>query len=327
MSATGSEHGTLYVVGLPIGNLEDISYRAVRVLREVDLIAAEDTRHLEKYRRAYGITAPALSVYEYNEVPRSRQLVARLLDGHNVALVSDAGTPLVSDPGYRVVRAAIEDGITVTSVPGACAAITALAVSGLSPAEFRFVGFLPRGASARRQSLTRLRNDGATLVFYEAPHRLLASLRDVLDVLGDRAICLARSVTKDDEQYFRGSVSQAIARLSAEVRVRGEATVVVDGARAAPSAETDDVDAQEEAARGFAAEGLSTPEIVERLVADAGLTRRAAYQMALAARNGAGEDSPLARDAGDARASSPRPPPPPAHYSPTREEGSSGSAR
>jgi 16S rRNA (cytidine1402-2'-O)-methyltransferase len=286
MSATGPEPGTLYVVGLPIGNLEDITYRAVRILREVDAIAAEDTRHLEKYRRAYGITAPALSMYEYNELSRSRQLVARLLGGQDVALVSDAGTPLVSDPGYRVVRAAIEQGITVTSVPGACAAITALAASGLSPIEFRFVGFPPRRAERRRQWLARFRDDPGTLIIYEAPHRLLASLRDVLAVLGDRPICLARSVTKAEEQYQRGDVSQIVERLAAEERVRGEATILIEGASATPTASVEEAQAREDTVRAYVADGLSTPEIVERLVADAGLSRRAAYRLALAARQG-----------------------------------------
>lgn len=311
MDATTLSPGTLYVVGLPIGNLEDITLRALRVLREVDLIAAEDTRHLEKYRRAYRITTPALSLYEHNEEQRSRQLVARLLAGQRVALVSDAGTPLVSDPGYRVVRAALDQGIPVTSLPGACAAITALTVSGLSPAEFRFVGFPPRSAERRRTWLARFRGDPATLIFYEAPHRLLASLEDVRVVLGDRSICLARNMTKPREQYLRGPVSEIVRTLASEERVRGEATVVVEGAggAAAASAERGESAAAAadgageappaEAARAYLAAGLTTPEIVERLVGERGLTRRAAYRLVLAARRDAGAVPPGSAPADD----------------------------
>lgn len=285
--------GTLFVIALPIGNIEDISYRAVRLLREVDLIAAEDTRHLEKYRRAYGFETPAISVYEYNEAWRSEQLVARLLAGEQVALVSDAGTPLVNDPGYRLVRAALAHGIAVTSVPGACAAVVALAVSGLSPAEFRFVGFPPRTGGKRRSWLARLRDDPSTLILYEAPHRLLASLTDARDILGDRAACLARSITKADEAYVRGTLGEIVALLAAEERVRGEATVIISGV-AGTGANARDEDANEalaEAVGRMAADGPRTSEIVERLMADAGLPRREAYRLALAARESErGED-------------------------------------
>src|SRR5918992_1232222 len=198
--------GTLSVVALPIGNLADMTYRAVEVLRSVDMIAAEDTRHLGKLRRAYDITTPALSYHDFNEQSRAQQLLDLLQEGKNVALVSDAGTPLVSDPGYRVVRAAIEAGVMVSSVPGACAAVTALVASGLPPTQFRFVGFPPRTTARRRSFFADLAADPATLVLYEAPHRLVACLTDAQAALGDREACVARNVTKSTESYARGSL-------------------------------------------------------------------------------------------------------------------------
>ncbi len=281
--------GVLYIVGLPIGNLEDITFRAVRVLREVDVIAAEDTRHLEKYRRAFQIATPAFSLYDFNEVRRTEQLVSRLLGGQSVALVSDSGTPLVSDPGYRLVRGALEERITVTSVPGACAAITALTASGISPVEFRFVGFPPRTVERRRKWFARLRDDTATLIFYEAPHRLVATLGDLLATLGDRDICLARSLTKADEHYGRGSVSQIIEGLAGEARVRGEATVIVNASPQEIVQSAASHRSQLDMALHYVDDGLSTPEIVERLVGSAALSRREAYQLALKARQNSGE--------------------------------------
>jgi 16S rRNA (cytidine1402-2'-O)-methyltransferase len=196
--------GTLSVVALPIGNLGDMTFRAVDVLRTADLIAAEDTRHLLKLRRAYDITTPALSYHDFNEQARAHELVGLLLEGKHVALVSDAGTPLVSDPGYRVVRAAIDAGVRVSSVPGPNAAVAALVASGLPPTQFRFVGFPPRTSARRRVFFANLERDPATLVLYEAPHRLLATLRDALAVLGDRASCVARNITKATESFERG---------------------------------------------------------------------------------------------------------------------------
>jgi 16S rRNA (cytidine1402-2'-O)-methyltransferase len=282
--------GTLSVVALPIGNLGDMTYRAVEVLRSVDMIAAEDTRHLLKLRRAYDITTPALSYHDFNEQSRAQQLLDLLQAGKNVALVSDAGTPLVSDPGYRVVRAAIEAGVTVSSLPGACAAVTALVASGLPPTQFRFVGFPPRTAARRRSFFGDLAADPATLVFYEAPHRLIACLTDARAALGDREACVARNVTKSTESYARGSLSSIVAELQQEPVVRGEATVVLAGRgsdRAAEGTACDD--AARALARTLIAQRVDTRSATRQLMQQFGLPRREAYALVVAERAAASE--------------------------------------
>ncbi len=218
------------IVAIPIGNPDDITLRALQTLRTVDVVAAEDTRHFATLARHHGIDARAVSYHDHNEESRTRELVGRLQAGEDVALVSDAGTPLVSDPGYRLVRAAIDAGMTVTSLPGPSAVTTALAASGLPPHPFRFLGFLPRTAAARRSALEALRGDEATLIAFEAPRRLVAALRDALAVLGDRPACLARNLTKPHERYQRGPLSRLLAELEAEGEVRGECTLLIGGA-------------------------------------------------------------------------------------------------
>ncbi len=211
--------GTLYLVPVPIGNPDDLTIRGRATLKSVAVVAAEDTRHFATLARHHGIEARAVSYHDHNEEARSRELVERLRSGDDVALVSDAGTPLVSDPGYRLVRAAIDAGIAVTSLPGASAVTTALAASGLPPHPFRFIGFLPRAAAARRAALEGLRDEEATLVAFEAPRRLLAALRDAHAGLGDREACLARNLTKPHERYQRGPAVGA--RPGARGRGRG----------------------------------------------------------------------------------------------------------
>ncbi len=208
--------GTLLLVAVPIGDPDDLTLRARRLLAEADLVAAEDTRHFATLARHHGIRTRSVSYHDHNEESRTRELLARLAAGARIALVSDAGTPLVSDPGYRLVRAAIDAGITVTSVPGPSAVTAALAASGLPPHPFRFLGFLPRTAAARRAALEAVATDDATQVAFEAPRRLLATVRDALAVLGDRPACLARSLTKPHERYQRGSLSTLAAELAAE---------------------------------------------------------------------------------------------------------------
>jgi 16S rRNA (cytidine1402-2'-O)-methyltransferase len=274
--------GTLSVVALPIGNLADITYRAVEVLRAADMIAAEDTRHLLKLRRAYDITAPALSYHDFNEQSRAQHLVELLREGKNVALVSDAGTPMVSDPGFRVVRAAIEAGLRVTSVPGACAAVAALVASGLPTSQFRFVGFPPRTRPRRRAFFGELAHDPATLVVYEAPHRLLATLSDLLEKLGDRSACVARSITKQSESYQRGPMSSILSDIEREPVVRGEATIIVAG-----NTEHAVVDAPASASETIGkllVEGLDTRAIARRVMAEHGLSRREAYALVVGER-------------------------------------------
>jgi 16S rRNA (cytidine1402-2'-O)-methyltransferase len=267
--------GTLSLVAVPIGNPDDLTLRARELLGRVAIVAAEDTRHFATLAKHHGITTRAISYHAHNEDGRAAQLVARLQAGDDVALVTDAGTPLVSDPGLTLVRAALAAGIAVTALPGASAVTTALSASALPPLPFRFVGFLARTAARRRAQLADLAGDPDTLVAFEAPHRLVATLTDVLEVLGDRPACLARSITKRDEQYQRGSVSQLLAALREEETVRGETTVVIGGATAPPEA----VDAAGDAAL-LVASGASVRTIAEYLSRRHGLPRRRAYEIA-----------------------------------------------
>ena len=224
--------GTLFLVAVPIGNADDLSPRARETLRVVDVVAAEDTRHFATLARHHDIGTRAVSYHDHNEESRARELIGRLRAGEDVALVSDAGTPLVSDPGYRLVRAAIDAGVDVTSVPGPSAVTTALAASGLPPHPFRFLGFLPR--TARRRAAPRFESvarDDATLIAFEAPRRLVAALRDAL--AGARRSARrasARNLTKPHERYQRGPLSACSAELEAEEEVRGECTLLIGGA-------------------------------------------------------------------------------------------------
>jgi 16S rRNA (cytidine1402-2'-O)-methyltransferase len=269
--------GTLYLVAVPIGNLDDLSARARETLRVAGVVAAEDTRHFATLARHHGLAPRAVSYHDHNEVERSAELLGRLTAGEDVALVTDAGTPLISDPGYRLVRAAIDARIRVTAVPGASAVTTALAASGLPPHPFRFIGFLPRTATARRAQLEALARDPATLVAFEAPRRLSATLRDALAALGDRPACLARNLTKPHERYQRGTLSALVGQLDAEGEVRGECTVVIGGATARPDAGAD----AEADARLLLEAGAPARAVQALLVGRHGMPRRAAYDLVL----------------------------------------------
>ncbi|MGQ0429694.1 MAG: 16S rRNA (cytidine(1402)-2'-O)-methyltransferase [Gammaproteobacteria bacterium] len=226
------QSGVLYLVATPIGNRGDISARAREILAAVHVVAAEDTRHSGRLLRELGLERPLVSLHEHNERARAAELVARLSAGESVALVSDAGTPLVSDPGYPLVRAAIGAGIAVVPVPGPCAAIAALAASGLPAERFCFEGFLPARAVARRQRLAELAIEPRTLVLYEAPHRLAACLADLAGALGvGRQACVARELTKLHESFYRGGLGELAerARTDADLQ-RGESVIVVEGA-------------------------------------------------------------------------------------------------
>ena len=273
--------GTLHLVAVPIGNPDDITLRALATLRAVAVVAAEDTRHFATLARHHGLATRAVSYHDHNEEARARELIGRLEAGDDVALVSDAGTPLVSDPGYRLVREALAAGIAVTSVPGPSAVTAALAASGLPPHPFRFLGFLPRTSAARRAALDAVRGDAATLVAFEAPHRLVATLRDALAVLGDRPACLARNLTKPHERWQRGSLSALVAELEAEGEVRGEATLVIGGADPASVA----TESAEEDARALLAAGTPARAVQDLLVRRHGLARRDAYALVLRLRD------------------------------------------
>ncbi|HEY5029606.1 MAG TPA: 16S rRNA (cytidine(1402)-2'-O)-methyltransferase [Candidatus Angelobacter sp.] len=225
--AEHTKPGTLYVVATPIGNLEDISYRAVRVLKEADLIACEDTRHTAKLLHHYGIDKPTVSYHEHNEAARAEELVAKLAQGLNVAQVSDAGMPGISDPGYRVISLAIERGVQVVPIPGASALVAALAASGLPTDRFQFLGFLPAKSGQRRTTLETLRHAEHTTVVYEAPHRIAETMKDIVELLGvERPVVLARELTKMHEEFIRGSAMQVLHRIQ-EHELKGEMTLLI----------------------------------------------------------------------------------------------------
>jgi 16S rRNA (cytidine1402-2'-O)-methyltransferase len=220
--------GTLYIVSTPIGNLEDITLRALRILKEVDLIAAEDTRHTGLLLRHFDIRKPLTSYFEGNELKKKEFILSRLKQGDRIALVSDAGTPGISDPGFRLIQTAIENRIPIIPIPGPSALITALSVSGLPTDSFLFKGFLPHKSKKRRDLLETLTEVRETLIFYESPHRLNETIKDIFDILGDRKIVLTRELTKIYEEILRGSVSEVQKQIG-ERKLKGEITLVVEG--------------------------------------------------------------------------------------------------
>lgn len=267
----------LYLVPTPIGNLEDITYRAVRVLREADLIACEDTRRTRQLLAHYSVSTPLVSYHEHNERARTRELLERLRRGETVALVSDAGTPVVSDPGAYLVQAAIAENIAVIALPGACAAVTALSAAGLPTDGFRFVGFLPPKANARRTALAELADEPVTLVFYEAPHRLPAFLHDAYALLGNRPAVVARELTKLHETYVRGTLASLRDHFETETP-RGEIVVLIAGKTTAAPLPPDDATLVAEIARRMDEEGLSATEAIKQTAQHYGLPRRRVYE-------------------------------------------------
>lgn len=220
--------GTLYLVGTPIGNMEDITLRALRVLKEVDLVACEDTRHTAQLLDHFGIEKTTVSYHEHNELTRAAELIVRLEQGDNIAMVSDAGMPGVSDPGYRLVALAVRHHIKIVPVPGASAFLSALVASGLATDSFRFSGFLPAKRGARRTILEGLRDSSRTQIFYEAPHRIVEALQDVVELLGpDRHVVVAREVTKLHEEFLRGRAEDVLATLRQRGDVKGEITLLI----------------------------------------------------------------------------------------------------
>lgn len=220
--------GTLYLVATPIGNLEDITLRAIRTLKEADLIICEDTRVTGKLLAHFEIKKPLESFFEHNEQVKSQKVVGYLESGQNVALVTDAGMPAISDPGYRLVKDAIEAGVRVVPIPGPSAVLCALAASGLPTDQFVFVGFLPQKQGKRQNFLKSLQGEQRTIIAYESPHRLQFALEDILEVLGDRPICVARELTKIYEEFTRGSVSEVLEKFKGR-EVKGEITLVIAG--------------------------------------------------------------------------------------------------
>ena len=263
---------TLYVVATPIGNLEDISMRALRTLREVKLIAAEDTRKTKRLLNAYDIRTPMTSYFEHNKLTKLDYILTRL-EQEDVALVSEAGTPGMSDPGYELVVTASRNGIPVVPIPGASAVVTALTVSGLATDKFSYLGFLPRKVGNRRNLLESAADEPATIVILESPHRLLATLKDMLAALGDRRIAVCRELTKLHEEIFRGNISQAIEHFA---QPRGEFTLVVEGRIKNNKPElTDDVRQQ---LRSRVLAGAKAKEAVSQLAGETGLSKKELYR-------------------------------------------------
>jgi 16S rRNA (cytidine1402-2'-O)-methyltransferase len=264
--------GNLYLVATPIGNLEDISLRALRILKQVDWIACEDTRHTARLLSHYGIEKPLISYHEHNETARAPELIARLAHG-DLALVTDAGTPLVSDPGYRIVRAAVDAAIPVVPIPGPSAAILALSASGLPSDQFRFCGFLPARSGQRRHALQQLRSETATLVFYEAPHRILETLEDIHATLGPRNSVIARELTKLHEEFLRGTPGELLAELRRRPSVKGEITLLV--ARAAAPLESQE--SLGDAVARLQRSGIPRMDAIKQAARERGLSKRDAY--------------------------------------------------
>lgn len=269
--------GTLFVVSTPIGNMEDITLRALRVLREVSLIAAEDTRHTGRLLKRYGIETPQISYFEHNKLARQGVILERLAGG-DVALVSDAGTPGLSDPGYELIGAAIEAGWPVVAIPGASALLAGLVVSGLHMDQFVYLGFLPRRSAERHRLLEGLCNEVRTIIFYEAPHRLLKSLEDVLQILGERRVVIGRELTKLHEETLRLPLSEAVEWFRAH-EPRGEFTVVLAGAQAVASKE-EPVSLEAQLA-ACVEKGMTAKSAVQKVVEETGLPRRRVYEVYL----------------------------------------------
>ena len=268
--------GTLYLVATPIGNLADITHRAIDVLSNVELIACEDTRHTRKLLQHYGISTKTISYHEHNEQERARQLVEMLREGKDVAVVSDAGTPSISDPGFRLVRAAIENGLAVLPVPGPSALISALIAAGLPTNEFFFGGFLPARSNARRTKLTELKFLPGTLIFYEAPHRLAGTLKDAYEVLGEREAVVARELTKLHEEIKRGRLSELAEHYSTE-DARGEIVLLIDRT-VLESAVANEVGSVASLVDQFERDGLDHRAALKKAARELGLSRAEAYR-------------------------------------------------
>ncbi len=274
--------GTLFLCATPIGNLEDITFRVIRTLKEVDLIAAEDTRHSIKLLNHYEIKTPMTSYHEFNKVEKAKFLVERLLAGTNIALISDAGTPGISDPGEELVKQALEAGITVNGIPGACAAITALIVSGLSTRRFCFEAFLPYDKKERQQVLQELKNDTRTILLYEAPHKLCKTLQELYEVLGDRRLSIVKELTKLHETIWQTTLSEALQTYQ-EQEPKGEFVLVLEGRSnselIAEKQERWGAVALDEHMQFYLDQGLDKKEAMKAVAKDRGVSKRDIYQL------------------------------------------------
>ena len=271
--------GMLYLVATPIGNLEDITLRALRILKEVDLIACEDTRYTARLLNRYAIDTPRESYHQFNEASRAPQLLQMLRDGKNIALVSDSGTPLISDPGFELVSCCRKEGIKVVPVPGPSAAIAALIGSGLPTEPFYFAGFLPARGSQRKRRLQELTGIPATLIFYEAPHRLLSSIEDMADILGPRRACLARELTKMHEELLYGTLPELRENLQARPRIQGEITIVIEKGATVQVSTVFPESIKQHLDEVMKKTGLPRNEALKSVARQRGISRKEAYKL------------------------------------------------
>ena len=271
--------GTLYIVSTPIGNLEDITIRALNVLKAVNIIAAEDTRHTQNLLRHYNIYTQQTSYHDHNKEEKGEILISKLKEGNDIALVSDAGTPGISDPGYYLINRAIEEGIKVSPIPGPTASIAALSISGLPTDSFVFEGFLPAKKTARQKRLKELSTENRTIIFFEAPHRLLSALKDIIETLGDRRVVLTRELTKMFEEIIRGKVSEVISKVE-ERKLKGEITIILEGATEKSEA-GETVNLAEYLKNLIEEGGLSLKDAVSRVSKDLDIPRNKVYKEAL----------------------------------------------
>ncbi len=275
--SSDEKRGRLFIVGTPIGNLEDITLRALRTLKEVDLLACEDTQHTLKLLNHYGIRTRTLSYHDHNELTRAPELVIQMEQGMDIALLTDAGMPVISDPGYRLIHLAIRHNIRVVPVPGASAFVAALAAAGMPVDKFRFLGFLPSKKGARRKALEEVKGSSKTLVFYEAPHRVLEMLKDVRGILGDRPLVVAREVTKMHEEFLRGSATELLERLKKKP-VKGEITVLVGGPAGNERSSSPTRSIKQELERVMAERRLDQRGALKAVARARGISRSEAYR-------------------------------------------------
>lgn len=268
--------GTLYLVATPIGNLDDITLRAIKTLKEADFIAAEDTRHSLKLLNHLEISKPLISYHRHNEDFKSELLIDKLLDNKNIALITDAGTPGISDPGEEIVKQCIKNNIKIIPIPGACALVNALIASGLDTTEFTFLGFLPLNKKNRKENLEKINTSTNTIILYEAPHKLLSTLKDLKDILGDRKIVLARELTKIHEEFIRGTASELLKNLE---NIKGEFVLIIEKNTTLPSTDCDFLNSLslKEHYHFYEEQGLSKNEIIKKIAKDRNVGRNEIY--------------------------------------------------
>ena len=267
-------NGKLYIVATPIGNLEDITLRALNILKSVDIIAAEDTRNTLKLLNHFNISKPLISYHRHNEDTKTNFLMDKLKNGQNIALVSDAGTPGISDPGEEAVKEAIKEGIEVIPIPGACALINALICSGLDTKEFSFIGFLPLNKKLRKEKLNEIKNETKTLILYEAPHKLKNTLSDLEDIIGDRQVVLAREITKIYEEFIRGNIKEIIEKSE---NLKGEFVILIEGKKIEGKENILNDFSLEEHYKYYENMGLSKKEIIKKIAKDRNLSKNDIY--------------------------------------------------